>query len=121
MGYGEDLNDAAKYSITSELQMEKDKITYIYDFGDDWTHEILLEKILPKDSNKIYPLCITGKRNGPIEDCGGMWGYGEIVYVIENQDFSEVEHLMDEDDNFYYEGFDPAYFNKDEVNEKLNF
>jgi len=117
--YSDNLYDASKHKISQELQYEKDKIKYIYDFGDDWNHEILLEKILPVDTKKNYPICTAGKRNGPIEDCGGMWGYSEIVYVIENQDFSEAEHLFDDDGNFYYEDFDPAYFNKDEVNARL--
>ncbi len=120
MGYGEDLNDATEYPITSELQNEKDKVSYTYDFGDDWTHEILLEKVLVKDTKKTYPICTAGRRNGPLEDSSGIWGYSEIVYVIETNDFSNAEHLKDEDGNFYYEGFDPSYFNKDEVNAKLN-
>jgi len=113
------LKDAIQYNISKELCNEKDKINYTYDFGDDWNHEILLEKILEEDKNIKYPICTAGRRNGPIEDCGGMWGYGEIVYVIENKDFSEAEHLFDDDGNFYYEDFDPAYFDKDEINKRL--
>jgi len=111
--------NADDYKISDELQYEKDKIKYTYDFGDDWQHTISLEKILEIDKNINYPICTAGKRNGPIEDCGGMWGYSDIVYMIENNDFSEAEHLMDDEGDFYYEDFDPAYFNKDEINERL--
>lgn len=105
--------------ISQDLINEKDKVKYTYDFGDDWEHEIVLEKILDYDDNINYPICTAGRRNGPIEDCGGIWGYSDIVYAIENKDFTELEHLFD-DGEFYYEDFDPSYFNKNEINDRLH-
>lgn len=119
MGYGDKLYDASNFKISDELHSEKDKLKYTYDFGDDWEHEILLEKILQPDNKIQYPICTAGKRNGPIEDCGGICGYSDIVYMIENQDFSEAEYFMDDDGQYYYDDFDPAYFNKDEINKRL--
>src|SRR6266568_775745 len=49
----------------------KERWTYEYDLTDWWQHEIRLEQILPLDPTKGYPICIAGKRRGPIEDCGG--------------------------------------------------
>jgi hypothetical protein len=43
---------------------------YRYDFGDNWEHEIILEDILKKDPDLNYPICISGKRACPPEDCG---------------------------------------------------
>src|SRR5262249_16680586 len=34
--------------------------------------------ILPLDPKKQYPLCVAGKRLGPIEDCGGPWAFMEL-------------------------------------------
>ncbi|MEA3383096.1 MAG: plasmid pRiA4b ORF-3 family protein [Campylobacterota bacterium] len=119
MGYDREEVDATKYKISDELEYEKDKIRYIYDFGDDWVHDILLEKVLDVDKNINYPVCTAGKRNGPLEDCGGMWGYSEILYACETKEFNELEHLLDDEGEFYYKDFDPAYFNKDEVNMRL--
>ena len=47
---------------------EKAKFSYLYDFGDSWEHSILVEKILPKDPNVSYPLCLKAKRACPPED-----------------------------------------------------
>jgi len=58
------------------------KFTYTYDFGDDWVHDIKVEKILPADPTGAYPVCLKGKRAGPPEDCGGVWGYAEIVEIL---------------------------------------
>ena len=35
---------------------------YEYDFGDSWEHELLVEKMLPLEEGKRYPICLTGKR-----------------------------------------------------------
>ncbi|MEA3316215.1 MAG: plasmid pRiA4b ORF-3 family protein [Campylobacterota bacterium] len=118
MGYKEEV-DAIKYQISDELEYEKDKIKYTYDFGDDWEHDILLEKVLEVDKNINYPICTAGRRNGPLEDCGGMWGYRDILYAIETKKFNEFEYLLDDDGDFYYKDFDPAYFNKEEINKRL--
>jgi hypothetical protein len=45
---------------------------YEYDFHDCWEHHIRLERILPIDPKRIYPVCIGGKRSAPPEDCGGV-------------------------------------------------
>ena len=48
---------------------------YVYDFGDNWEHQITVEKILPLDATQTYPVCITGRGKCPLEDSGGPWMY----------------------------------------------
>lgn len=55
---------------------------YRYDFGDDWRHEVVLEKIEPRQEGASYPVCIGGERACPPEDCGGPHGYGEFLDII---------------------------------------
>ena len=54
----------------------------MYDFGDYWEHEILVEKILPLEKGTHYPVCVTGKRACPPEDCGGATGYEELLEIL---------------------------------------
>lgn len=56
-----------------------DKFLYVYDFGDDWRHELEVEAILPPDPDGYYPSCIAGARACPPEDCGGVPGYLRLV------------------------------------------
>jgi len=63
--------------LSDLLKFEKEKISYEYDFGDGWNHNIVLEKILPFDEKEKYPICVKGKMNCPLEDCGGVWGYAD--------------------------------------------
>ncbi|GAA0926760.1 IS1096 element passenger TnpR family protein [Pseudonocardia zijingensis] len=56
-----------------------DTLLYIYDFGDDWQHEVRLEAVLPRDEGAPRAVCTTGRRPGPPEDCGGVGGYELLV------------------------------------------
>jgi hypothetical protein len=101
----------------SDLMSElNDVIMYEYDFGDSWEHKIVLEKILQPEENRKYPVCIKGARNCPPEDCGGVWGYEQLIEVLKNPDHegykSYIEWLGGE--------FEPELFDINEVNELLS-
>ena len=70
-----DTNDTSdeESKITDYFSEKGISVKYEYDFGDGWEHKILLEKILPTDSEIKYPICSHGKRACPPEDCGGIW------------------------------------------------
>jgi hypothetical protein len=53
----------------------KEVWVYEYDLTDWWQHELRLEQVLPLDPAKRYPLCVAGKRRGPIEGCGGAFAF----------------------------------------------
>lgn len=48
--------------------LEKDQARYTYDFGDDWQHKIVLEKILDPTEGTNYPVCTAAKNDAPYED-----------------------------------------------------
>jgi hypothetical protein len=109
--------DYEKMKISDLLKKEEEKIVYEYDFGDSWEHDIILEKILPIDTDLKYPICLTGKMNCPPEDCGGVWGYAGMLKVLKDPNHEEYESYME----WLDEDFDPEYFNKNEVNEMLRY
>lgn len=75
-----------KEKIKDWFSLDKTKaINYTYDFGDSWEHRIELEKIINKEKNVNYPICIKGKRACPPEDCGGVWRYENILKILENK------------------------------------
>ncbi|MBE0514771.1 SEC-C metal-binding domain-containing protein [Sulfurimonas sp.] len=97
---------AQKFSIEHVLKNEKDKMLYVYDFGDDWAHDIVLEKIITSDEELLRPKFISGKRAAPFEDCGGIYAYNEIVQAIENPT-DESRDMLEE---YGIEPFDTDYF-----------
>lgn len=104
-----------KIRISDLIQTEKDKIIYEYDFGDGWEHDIILEKVLPFDIMIKYPICLTGKMNCPPEDCGGIWGYSDMLEILKQPDHEEYESYLE----WLGGDFDPEYFDKDDINKKL--
>jgi hypothetical protein len=55
---------------------------YTYDFGDSWEHKIVVEKVLDASSVTTVPACIDGRRACPPEDCGGTWGYRDLLAIL---------------------------------------
>ena len=90
---------------------------YDYDFGDSWSHYVLLEGILLKEKGIKYPTCIQGKRACPPEDCGGVPGYYRLVEILDNSKHPEhaeyVEWLKGHAKNYY--PYEPAKFEPDKV------
>jgi hypothetical protein len=112
--YGEVI-DIQDFFLNEYFKDEGDKIQYEYDFGDTWIHDIVLEKITDGSDNDDVPKCLTGKRNCPPENCGGVFGYEDLVNVMSDVNHPEFEEMVE----WYGERFDPEYFELDEVNTDL--
>jgi len=109
--FGKEILLEWKQKIADYFSMENRLAKYTYDFGDNWEHIIKLEKVLPRDKNINYPVCIGGKRASPHEDCGGVWGYEDFLKIINNPDHEEYEETIE------WAGgeFDPEYFDVKEI------
>ena len=107
--------DERKHRIGQLLKREKDWMTYMYDFGDSWEHKITLQKILPYDRTVRLPACTGGRRRCPPEDCGGVWGYYEMLEVLKDPNARDHEHMKE----WIGEDFDPGEFSVQAVDEVL--
>jgi hypothetical protein len=92
-------------------------IWYIYDFGDDWYHQIVLEGILLADSSTKYPACIAGERACPPEDCGGLPGYEHLLDVLADAKHEEHKEMIAwlKGHARNYHPYKPSEFNADKV------
>ena len=95
---------------------EKAKFSYEYDFGDGWEHQIEVEKVLPPEEGQHYPICLKGKRACPPEDCGGIWGYEEMVAIMADPNHPEYKDRLE----WLGEEFDPEAFDLDVLNQRLS-
>ena len=114
-GFGVEFKDESKYKLSQVLKKEKASLTYEYDFGDSWTHKIVLEKILPYEGSIEAPSCIKGKRACPPEDCGGIWGYENLIAIIQDPKHPEHQDMLE----WLGDEFDPEHFDLDEINKAL--
>ena len=94
-------------------------MSYVYDFGDDWRHKIQVEDIGAAEPGSTYPRCLTGKRAAPPEDCGGLWGYAELIEILADPAHPEFEDRLDWLGLYSADESDPAEFSVDEINDKL--
>jgi len=74
--------DAAAVTLDEVTPDIGDRIRYVYDFGDDWRHDLVVEEVVAAQPGVAYPRCTAGRRAGPPEDCGGMWAYQDLLEVL---------------------------------------
>lgn len=111
--FGDDIIDENQIKLDSIINEEKQTLNYQYDFGDSWDHIITVQKIMNPEKGVSYPMCIDGKLACPPEDCGGIWGYHDLLEILNNP--NDPEHK----DMVVWTGgdFDPIFFDADEINE----
>lgn len=68
---------------------------YVYDFGDDWTHTVKVEAIVPALVDTLYPRLISAEGRCPPEDVGGWPGYEEFLEAMADSKHERHEELMD--------------------------
>lgn len=75
--------DATKTYLSDYFNGKLKKMIYTYDFGDDWEHIITVLK-KPKEE-VLFPKCIKGENPAPIEDCGGIPGFYNLMEIIKKK------------------------------------
>jgi len=111
-----ELGHRAEAPVTLEqvASAEGERFRYTYDFGDDWTHEIVAEKVLDRGPGP-YPRCTGGRRAAPPEDCGGVWGYAELIEVLADPGHPEHAERLEWLGLDSAADFDPARFDSAEI------
>jgi hypothetical protein len=91
------------------------KIVYTYDFGDNWRHDIVVEKVLLADDSTTLPACVDGRRACPPEDSGGTSGYRQLLGVLADPRHPEYHEYRE----WIGRPYDPATFDPSEFEENL--
>ncbi len=102
--YVDETKNSKKEKIDKYFKEYK-RMKYTYDFGDNWVHDITIEKIVETDIKLNNPLCIKAKMANLPEDSGGPWGY------------KDMREWDDYESSTCYE--DKTYINIEEINKKL--
>jgi hypothetical protein len=63
--------DERRVTLAEAVGKRAKRFLYVYDFGDDWQHEVVVEKVESAGAAEDWPACVAGKRHRPPEDCGG--------------------------------------------------
>lgn len=111
---GADELDENRFSLDGVLGAKLKKLIYTYDFGDGWQHAITVEKRDPASAEDSTPVCLAGERACPPEDCGGPFGYEDLLMAAKkpkSKRYKELNEWLDLD-LFDPEEFDLAQTNK---------
>lgn len=95
--FGEQVSYKENDEILADwFKLSEDKVTYMYDFGDDWNHEIVLTKTLEPENGGSYPRCTGAKNRAPEEDTRGevLMGEVDLTHPDEKQLLNDVNALL---------------------------
>lgn len=77
---------------------------YVYDFGDNWQHRIIIEEVREGDADTEYPAFVAGERRAPPEDVGGTTGFEAFLEAIGDPQHEDHDQLLE----WCGGSFDPA-------------
>ncbi len=109
----EDGLPCGRYRLADLVKQKGRTFHYLYDFGDSWEHELVLEENRYFNPELRAELaCLDGQRSCPPEDVGGVPGYFEFLNALKDPNHAEHESYTEwSSGNFDSERFDPESVN----------
>ena len=107
----EALQDEKHVELQSVLREEGARGLYRYDFGDDWWHQIEVERIETVPASEAGIVCMAGRRAGPPEGCGGPPGYAMLMQALRRRAEPAFRDWIES-----YGDFDPERFDRKALN-----
>jgi hypothetical protein len=90
------------------------RFVYNYDYGDDWEHQITVERVISGSDDEVIT-CTGGARACPPEDCGGPHGYARMLEVLANPKDEEHGEMK----RWVGRAYDPERLDLVALNKKL--
>ncbi len=115
-GFGCDrLLDAKSVKLCDLVSDLSDEVTYSYDFGDGWQHQLEVEEFLALDQSVTYPTCIDGEMACPPEDCGGIHSFYHYLDILKDKTVPDYNLIS----QGFKKKYNPENFNKQKINKQL--
>ena len=105
------VKNGASTTLAAILASGMTEFEYVYDFGDNWEHRIVVEQTNTPETGVKYPQFLGGERRCPPEDCGGPPGYFDFIENIARNNSKKAKEAFD----WYGDSFDP-----DDIDEEQN-
>jgi pRiA4b ORF-3-like protein len=105
---------AANLSLRALLRPRTTKLTYIYDFGDCWEHQLTLTQPRVVDPNVRYPRYIAGQGATPLEDSGGIPGFYSRLAILDDPNHPNYDDIKE-----WFGEYDPSAFDEQPIIDRL--
>ena len=111
------VQDCRKVELRDIFNAAKQTFTYLYDFGNDWIHSIMLEELNPEKI--IRASYLSGEGACPPEDCGGPPGYDRLKMILNDPKNPEYQGMKGWLGLSKTKQFDASSFDLAKTNKKL--
>lgn len=91
---GRKVYRAKGFRLKQLLDRGIERFLYVYDFGDDWRHDVVIDDVRDGDADTDYPAFVDGARRGPPEDVGGPPGFEEFLEAVTNPRHREHKRML---------------------------
>lgn len=104
--------DFTNFTLSDLLTEKGVRMKLDYDYGDSWEHDVWVKGIREYDKGEKPSITlVAGHGECPPENCGGVWGYADLLELTHKKKLTKEERERLE----WYEmdsrsGFDPEYF-----------
>jgi hypothetical protein len=110
-----DVTPAAVMTLAQAVHRRQGTFYYVYDWGDEWWHQIKLRDYRPQAPGETVPRILDGARACPPEDVGGVWGYGDFLEAVQNPTHPEHAAML----SWVGGSWDPEHFDRELLQRRL--
>ena len=113
---GREVIDSSRIHLRDIMSGKGWSIPYLYDFGDGWMHAVKVVQVHidRPPSNRVELL--DGSGACPPEDCGGTYGYQELIRILNDADHPEHDEMAEW---FGADSLDPKKFEIEAARKRL--
>ncbi|GES35276.1 hypothetical protein RAJCM14343_0523 [Rhodococcus aetherivorans] len=115
----DEVVDEGMVTIGTALPEVGASLTYLYDYGDRWTHDIVVESVADFDAEAPRAACVDGQGLAPAEDSGGTWGWTDMLAAADDPAHDRHDEIRQWLGLRPGERVDSEWFEVDEVNDQL--
>jgi hypothetical protein len=89
------IRNAERVRLREVAERPGTSFQYVYDFGDNWRHQVNVRSIRATQPGESVPQLLEGARACPPEDVGGIPGYEEFLRVMADPNDPEHDEMAD--------------------------
>lgn len=113
---GMEVIDSGRIHLRDIMGGKGWSIPYLYDFGDGWMHIVKVVKVHLGQSSPDRVELLDGSGACPPEDCGGGYGYQELISVVNDPRHPEHDDMAEW---FGSDSLDPKAFDIQAARKRL--